>query len=536
MNTLYFGDNLEILRKYIPDESVDLVYLDPPFKSNATYNVLFREMNGTSSPAQIKAFDDTWHWDEQAARTYFELIGSSHTPPSVVELLSGFERFLGHNDMFSYLVMMAPRLWELRRALKQTGSLYLHCDPTASHYLKILLDSIFGAQNFRNEIVWKRTSAHSDPGRYGANIDILLFATKSNKWTWNQLYRSHDPEYIARFRIKEPDGRRWADDNLTAKGLSGGGYEYEYKGVRSLWRCPLETMERLDREGRLHFTKRGGIRLKRYLDDTPGVALQSLWDDIPPINSQAHERLGYPTQKPEALLERIIQVSSNKGESVLDPFCGCGTTIAAAQKLKRKWIGIDITYLAINLIKSRLKDTFGSVEFEVHGEPKDAGSAKALAEIDRFAFQLWALSLIGARPLRQPDLKGPDRGIDGVIFFIDESTKAPKKVIAQVKSGKVSSRDIRDLHGTMKREKAVIGAFITLEKPTREMTKEAASAGFYESEGWGKKYPTIQILSIRGLLNGSERLKMPPINITLKKAEKQEDFDPGQPGLGKVLE
>ena len=337
-NVLYYGDNLEILRKYIPDGSVDLIYLDPPFNSNATYNVLFKEPGGRSSEAQISAFEDTWQWTtEGSGRALQELASSAITPQATKEFVSVLPNFVGQRTaMRAYLTMMAVRLVELRRVLKDTGSLYLHCDPTASHYLKLLLDTIFGANNFRNEIVWKRTSAHNDPGRYGANIDTILFYTRSDTWTWNEIYRPHGEEYIARFRHQDPDGRLWSDDNLTAKGLSGGGYEYEYKGVKSLWRCPLETMQRLDAEGKLHFTRAGGIRLKRYLDENQGIILQALWDDIPPINSQARERLGYATQKPEALLERIIQASSNEGDIVLDPFCGCGTAIVAAQRLNRK--------------------------------------------------------------------------------------------------------------------------------------------------------------------------------------------------------
>ena len=301
--------------------------------------------------------------------------------------------FLGQNDMMAYLTMMAQRMVELHRVLKPTGSIYLHCDPTASHYLKLLMDAVFGIENFKNEIVWKRTSAHSDAKRYGRITDIIFFYTKSDQWTWNLQYQPYDEAYKARFRYTDPDGRVWTDDNLTAKGLAGGGYEYEYKGARSLWRVPLETMRRLDAEGRLHFTSRGGIRRKRYLDELEGRPVQALWDDIGPINSQAKERLGYPTQKPEALLERIISASSNEGDVVLDPFCGCGTAVAVAERLKRRWVGIDITHLAISLMKSRLHDTFGEQlsEYEVVGVPQDLESAEALAQQDRYQFEWWAL-------------------------------------------------------------------------------------------------------------------------------------------------
>jgi DNA modification methylase len=362
-NTLFYGDNLDVLRDHICDESIDLIYLDPPFNSNRNYNVLFKDESGSESEAQIIVFEDSWRWNQAAGQMYRELV--TRSPDHVAKMIAALREFLGENQMMAYLVMMAARLNELHRVLKATGSLYLHCDPTANHYLKIILDTVFGAANFRNEIVWQRTSAHNDPRRYGANIDILLYYTKGSTWTWNQQYISHSAEYLARFRQHDPDGRAWTDADITAKGLSGGGYEYEYKGIRSLWRCPIETMEKLDAEGRLHFTRAGGIRLKRYLDETSGIPLQASWDDIPPINSQAVERLGYPTQKPLALLERIINTSSNLGNIVLDPFCGSGTTLVAAQKLERKWIGIDITPISIAMQKSRLESIFPGIQFKI---------------------------------------------------------------------------------------------------------------------------------------------------------------------------
>ena len=304
---------------------------------------------------------------------------------------------------------------------------------------------------------------------------------------------------------------------MTAKGLSGGGYEYEYKGVKSLWRCPPETMERLDREGRLHFTSRGGIRIKRYLDDTKGVPLQALWDDIPPINSQSQERLGYPTQKPVALLERIIQASSNEGDVVLDPFCGCGTTIAAAQKLDRRWIGIDITQLAISLIRYRLGDSFGKdCRFEVIGEPTSLPDATALAEQDPYQFQWWTLGLVKARPADEK--KGADRGIDGRRYFHDEKGGKTKQIIFSVKAGHVTVSHIRDLVGVISREKAEIGAFLSLEPPTSPMRREAASAGFYKSP-WGK-HPRIQLLTIEDLLGGKSIDYPKDTDVTFKKAQR----------------
>jgi site-specific DNA-methyltransferase (adenine-specific) len=520
-NTLYYGDNLPILRS-MASESVDLIYLDPPFNSSRSYNVLFKDESGVSSDAQITAFDDTWHWGQSAEEAYRDLI--QQNPGTVDDMIAALRRIIGENQMLAYLVMMAARLVEMQRVLKPTGSLYLHCDPTASHYLKIIMDTVFGFQNYRNEIIWKRTTAHNDPRRWGNIHDILFFYTKTDEFVWNPIYTAHSDEYKARFRNTDSDGRLWADDNLTAKGLSGGGYTYEYKGITSLWRVPLKTMKRLDSEGKLHFTSKGGIRIKRYLDETLGVPIQDIINDIFPINSQAAERLGYPTQKPLALLERIVQASSNPGDVVLDPFCGCGTAIAAAEKLGRRWIGIDITYLSINLIENRMKRMFPSGQFVVEGKPQDLGSAKNLAERDRFQFQWWALSLVGAKPLGGTELggkgkKGSDKGIDGVINYIDTAKQELKRVLVQVKSGHVNSATVRDLRGVIQREEVEIGVLITLDPPTRDMTTEASIAGLYQSEFWGRSFPRLQILTIEQLLAGAS-VQMPPETGTFMAAQK----------------
>ena len=506
-NKLHFGDNLPIMREHIPDESVDLIYLDPPFNSNATYNVLFRERDSSASAAQIQAFDDTWHWSTEAEWAYQQVV--TQGPRKLADMLQAMRTFLGQNDMMAYLTMMAPRMVELHRVLKPTGSIYLHCDPTASHYLKLLLDAVFGPTKFRNEITWKRTTAHSDSARYGANTDIILFYSKGDEWTWNTQFRDYDDKYVARFRNKDPDGRAWSDYDLTAKGLSGGGYTYEYKGITSYWRVPIGTMEQLDAEGRLHFTKNGGIRRKRYLDEQMGRPAQALWDDIDPINSQATERLGYPTQKPEALLERIISASSNEGDVVLDPFCGCGTAIAVAERLNRKWIGIDVTHLAISLMRSRLRDSFGDdlSDYEVIGSPADAESARALSleggNTGRYQFEYWALGLVEARPGRDMK-KGADAGIDGYINFFDDNSGKAKTVIVQVKSGRVGSNIVRDLRGVMERENADMSLLITLEPPTKPMNDEATSAGFYTPEAYPDlQFPRVQIATIEDILNGN---------------------------------
>ncbi len=525
-NTLFYGDNLKILREYIPDESVDLIYLDPPFNSNRNYNVLFKDESGSESEAQITAFEDTWHWNQAAEETYNDLV--TQAPDHVSKMIASLRDFIGTNQMMAYLVMMAARLVELHRVLKPTGSLYLHCDPTASHYLKIILDTIFGPQNFRNEIIWQRTNAKGNAfTRFATNHDIILRYTRTDKAIWNPQYIAHDPEYVESFyRYVEPEtGRRYSLDNLANPNKDRPNLTYEFLGVTRVWRWTKERMQEAYDKGLIVQSHPGAVpRLKRYLDEQEGIPVGDIWIDIPPVQSQSKELLGYPTQKPLALLERIIQASSNPRDIVLDPFCGCGTAIAAAQKLGRKWIGIDITHLSIALQKYRLQDMFPDIQFKVVGEPEDVAAAKQLAQDDRYQFQWWALSLVRAKPLggqegSKTGKKGSDRGIDGVITFIDDAYAKPKRVLVQVKSGHVKSGDIRDLVGTVERENAAIGVFITLEPPSRDMITEAVSAGYYDSPGWHQKYPRIQIRTIAELLKGA-KIDMPAQFGTFKQAQK----------------
>jgi len=416
----------------MPTNSVDLVYLDPPFNSSRSYNVLLKDESGISSDAQITAFDDTWHWGPSAEQAYLDILQAN--PGVVDDLLAALRTIIGENQMLAYLVMMAARLVELQRVLKPTGSLYLHCDPTASHYLKIILDTIFGFQYFQNEIIWKRTSAHSDTKQgnvlhMGRIHDTILYYTKSIQATHNETYQPYDESYINSFyKYKDPDGRRYRLGDITGPGgAAKGNPQYEFLGIVRYWRYKKERMEELYKQGRIIQTKPGAVpQYKRYLDEMRGLPLQDIWDDIPPIGAQAAERLGYPTQKPITFLEHIIQASSNSGDIVLDPFCGCGTAIAAAEKLGRQWMGIDITYLSINLIENRMKAMFPGIQFEVVGKPKDVASARDLAQRDRYQFQWWALSLVGAKPIGGIELggigkKGSDKGIDGVINYIDSA-------------------------------------------------------------------------------------------------------------------
>lgn len=522
-NQLYYGDNLDVLRRHVKDESVDLVYLDPPFNSSANYNVLFAAKDGHQAAAQIQAFEDTWQWDQAAARMFATTVEGGG---SVADVLLAFERFLGTSDMLAYLSMMAPRLIELRRALTPTGSLYLHCDPTASHYLKLLLDAVFGPENFLSEIIWRRTGTHSSANRWGPVHDVILsYAAQHGKHTWNRLYVPLADDHKARhYRNVDVRGRRFAHGELTAPGIRHGRSGvvwrgFDVTGIGRHWMTTVEKLDALYDEGLIYLPPEGGWpRLVRYEDESKGRALGDVWEDIPPLNMKARERLGYPTQKPVALLERILAASSNPGDVVLDPFCGCGTTIEAAQKLDRNWIGIDITSLATTLIKVRLRDAFGdTARYQVIGEPTTTEDAAELAETDKYQFQWWALGLVDARPVDQK--KGADKGIDGRTYLrFGDSTC---QIIFSVKGGKLKATDLRDLRGVIDREKANIGVLLSFESPTKLMKAEAASAGFYKSP-WGD-HPRLQLLTVAELLAGAsvDAPKTAGVNQTYKQAPRQ---------------
>lgn len=508
-NILYYGDNLKILRD-ISDNTIDLVYLDPPFNSKATYNVLFKEPSGKSSEAQITAFEDTWHWGNESELTLLEINNSKLVSPKVKDLMKLLPSFLGRNDMMAYLTMMCIRLVELHRVLKNTGSIYLHCDTTASHYLKLVMDAIFDPLNFRNEIVWQRTRvAKRQSGYWGKNYDTILFYTNGKDAIFNEQFAPHPESYKdSHYNLIEPDtGRRYGLWDFTQ---SGDGLEKKFgdtilkppPGKHWIW-----SQERIDegmKEGRIVIREGIMPRVKRYLDVSQGEYIQSIWSDVFDINSMAKERLGYPTQKPESLLERIVSASSNEGDIVLDPFCGCGTAIIASQKLNRKWIGIDITHLAIGVMKLRL-NTITGIKYTVKGEPEDIEGARELARQNKYEFQWWAVSKIGGQPYADKK-KGADTGIDGYLYFTDYSTdkdKSKKAIISVKAGGQVHSSMIRDLGHVIDREKADFGIFLTLEKPTSPMVKESATKGFYSSQS-GHNYPRIQILTIEDIFQGKK--------------------------------
>lgn len=527
-NHLYFGDNLTVLRKYVKDETVDLVYLDPPFNSNRNYSVIFNKHGEVDAAAQIEAFEDTWHWTPETETQYTEFVTTA--PGAVADALTAFRTMLGENDAMSYLVNMAPRLVELHRVLKPTGSLYLHCDPTMSHYLKVLLDGIFDARNFRSEIIWQRYGAHSNSKGFGAIHDVILFYAKTQSAKFEKQYEAHNPEYVAqRYRHADPDGRLFREQTLVNPSvrpnlqypytaLNGETYPHPANG----WKYSPERMRELDEQGRLLYpTKQGGLlRLKNYLDEMNGMPVQDLWVDVGYIGSTSPERLGYPTQKPVALLERILRASSDPGDVVLDPFCGCGTTIDAAQKLGRRWIGIDITYISVDLIIKRLQHTYGNditKTFETTGIPRDYAAAQAMFTKDAFEFERWAVSLVSAQPNAK---QVGDKGIDGVGRFILGKGEVGK-VLVSVKGGKTLNPSmVRDLAGTVKTQGAELGILITLAPATKGVTDAINHGGVWRHPANGEEFPVLQHVTIKDLMQG-KRPKLPSMYKPYIEAKKQ---------------
>jgi DNA modification methylase len=531
MNALYYGDNLDVLRKHVADESVDLVYLDPPFNSNRSYNVLFKSRSGDEAQAQIEAFDDTWTWSQQSEATYMELVQGG-APIKVADALEAMRRLLGDNDVLAYLVMMAARLVELHGVLKPTGSLYLHCDPTASHYLKVVLDAIFSPVRFQNEIAWQRAGAKNDPKRYGRIHDVIFFYTKGQAFTWNDQFTPFNEASIQKnyTMVEAGSGRRYRHSDLTAA-KPGGDVDFEWQGVRPYkgrhWAYSRANLDAMFAEGRIEFRRTGMPVIKRYLDEQPGVPLQDVWTDIRLTSADA-ERLGYPTQKPVALLQRILQASSNPGDVVLDPFCGCGTTIDAAEKLGRRWIGIDITYLAIDLIDKRLRHTYGdsiATTYKVHGIPHDVDGARALFEANPFDFERWAVSIVDGQPNEK---QVGDKGVDGIVRFPLSRTETGR-IIVSVKGGKtVNPAMVRDLVGTVKTQRAQMGLLITMDAPSRGVRDALNRSGSYEHPLTGTRYPALQAITVAELLAG-KRPKTPTAILPYVKAKVRA---PEQPSLG----
>lgn len=470
-NFLFNGDNLEILRYRIASESVDLVYLDPPFNSNRDYSIIFKEQDEEGgSTAQIKAFGDTWRWGPVARDSYRDAIENG--PEKLADVMQAFKTFLGANHMMAYLAMMAPRLVEMHRVLKPTGSIFLHCDPTASHYLKLLMDAIFDPKNFRNEIAWHYSGWNKHlKSHFERRHDVVLFYARSKKQKFNGygLPWESKEQYLKVRKQKL---------HVTSKGR-----EYVMSDAG------------------------GGKRVRRYIEEAMsyGRPVDDVWD-IDKLNNSSKESMHYPTQKPIALLKRLIEAGSDEGDTVLDPFCGCGTAIDAAQLLKRRWVGIDITQVAIDVVRERLEKEYGPTIHDTYTlirDPVSIPDALALARLeDKYEFQWWVLDRLGAADTIRK--RGKDKGVDGRINFHDDEKGPSKKIVISVKGGKTGPAHVRDLRGVMERDKATIGVFVTIKNPTPDMELEAMAAGVYHSAEWGRDYDRLQIITVKDIIEGKQ--------------------------------
>ena len=548
MNRLFYGDNLDVLRRKIASASVDLCYIDPPFNSKRNYFQIYNNQ-GAEDRAQAQAFVDTWSWGDEADEGLAYILDIERLrgnadgvrwTEQTVELIRGLDKVLGRGSLLAYLVHMTLRIVEIHRVLKPTGSFYLHCDPTASHYLKLVLDAVFCGQggDFRNEIIWKRKAGRGETNneavRFGVSHDIILFYVKSRETTLKRQYRANSAAYLeSKFTHYDEDGRRFRLDNLTSPSYRPN-LIYEYKGYQPPakgWAVSRERMEAMDAEGRIHFPKAKDMRLqrKRFFDELEGETVDTLWDDIPPINSQAQERLGYPTQKPEALLERIIKASSNEGDVVLDAYCGCGTTVAVAQRLGRRWIGIDVTYQSIALILKRFEDTYKErwpeieAGIQLDGVPRDLASAMALAnrkdDKTRKEFEKWAVLTYSRNQARINEKKGADGGVDGVAYFLKDRNENGKAIF-QVKSRPGTRADLATLNSDRLREKADFGFLICTgppDAPTRAMRDEIQAAGKYRNPLLMREDDRLQVVLLPELFQG-KRLDLPMARADAVKA------------------
>ena len=534
---LFYGDCLTIVRDHIPRESVDLIYLDPPFNSQRQYNSIYKDETGRPLPDQVEAFCDMWEMDgerERVLRSMPMLLREAGVDDSAAEFWRLWLNSLRYAQpsLLAYLIYMVERMIYLKAALRPDGSIFLHCDPTASHYIKVMMDAIFGHRCFRGEIIWKRFSAHNDAKLLGAVHDTILYYSVSDSAVkFNRQFVEYDPAYVAkRHRHSDPDGRAWMDGDLTAKGLSGGGYEYEYEGISTTWRVPIERMIEFHKADRLYFTRTGGIRIKRYLDEMPGVPLNDIWTDVPPINSRARERMGYATQKPVKLLERIIEMSSNPDDVVLDPFCGCGTTLEAAHNLGRRWIGIDIAIHAVKRVSGiRLEDRAGLKEgpdFTIEGVPHSAEGAQDLWERDKYHFQKWAVEQVDGFVTSK---RTADGGIDGRLYFAEREGADLQSMIIEVKGGKnVGIGVLRALRGVLEDEAALMAGLIIMEPlgatKQRNFDRFMAEAG--DLDVLGVKYARMQMLTVDQILSGT-RFLTPSV---VGRREAQQSLPLGGPG------
>jgi site-specific DNA-methyltransferase (adenine-specific) len=559
---LHYGDNLDVLRQKVATASVDLVYLDPPFNSDRNYNLLQR-----ASQSQQDAFVDTWHWEDAAERAFAELTG--HAPPGVVvpdelgDMMKALKRFLWkeQRNTLAYLSMMAIRLVEMRRVLRSTGSLYLHCDPTASHYLKMILDGLFGIENFRNEIIWKRTGAHNSAEAFGPVHDVILFYARSSETRCHPSKLKHSAKYLEKFGKVDPvTGKNFQDVTLTGPGTRKGesgqpwrNYNPTEKGRH--WAIPksvydnyreivgedlhqyplLDRLEKVDNAGLVYWTRNGQPRYKQFLDDVEaeGASIQDIWTDISPVNSQANEATGLNTQKPLPLLARIIEASSSAGDLVLDPFCGCGTTIEACEGMGRKWIGIDIAIRQMDVIKDRLDAKFQPRVWKEYGEPSGVDEAAHLADTNPYDFQWWAVRKLGGQPPKGEKKKGGDGGIDGRMTLQDFTSSTNRSVIVSVKGGRTLTPEmVKSLDTTVRLERADYGFLVTMHPPTPGMRAVARECGTLPGSTMrdGKLAHRIRIITIPEILAGT--VQLPGVNITPRS---QSSPPPPEPRKGETL-
>lgn len=514
-NHLFYGDNLTIM-KHMPAACVDLIYLDPPFNSQRNYNLIYKKLTGQPVPEQEEAFCDAWEMDpekEAMARAMPGMLEEYGVNPDVAAFWKAWVDALRHTQprLLAYLIYMSYRLFEMRRVLKSTGSIYLHCDPNASHYIKVIMDGVFGHNNFRNEIIWKRSHAHNSAKRWGPIHDVVLFYTKSDKYTWNRMYQPYDESYVEqffKFEDKTGRGKFWPGD-ITGAGTRNGPSGEPWRGydVRAMgrhWAYSPEELERLDKEKRIYWppTKGAMPKLKRYLAEAKGIPAQDVVLDVSSLQrmSSAYvESLGYPTQKPLALLQRIIEASSNKGEVVFDPFAGCGTAVYAANMLGRKWIGCDIAILSVKLVRDVLEKKYGlreGTEYEIGGVPLSVEGAIDLFTRDPRQFQHWAVELAGGFSSTK---HSGDRGIDGRIHY--DTKLGLRNMVISVKGGKLTPAFIRELRGVLERESDTeMAGFICLQPPTPGMLREVSDAGMYTLDG--RDYRRLQIRTIEEMLAG----------------------------------
>ena len=560
-NQLYYGDNLDVLRRYIKDETVDLCYIDPPFNSKRNYNQIYNNI-GKEDKAQVQAFVDTWSWDDYANKGLAEIqsnYNGAFTRQSI-DLIEGLTKILGKGSLLAYLVSMTLRVVEIHRVLKPTGSFYLHCDPTASHYLKLVLDAVFCAKggDFINEISWKRTASHNRAKRWGPVHDVILYYSKSNQPTWNRVLQDLDDNYVQSFYKHTNDKGCYGSCDLTGPGTRTGDSGKPWRGIDPTlkgrhWELPpdrslpewfifpenyalMSIQERMDvlyTQGLISFPKKqdGVPRFKRYLLESSGVAIQDMIVDIKPIGAQAAERLGYPTQKPEALLERIIKAGSNEGDVVLDAYCGCGTTVAVAERLKRQWIGIDITYQSIAIILKRLEEQNSDslADIELNGVPRDFESAVALAhkkdDRTRKEFEKWMILTYSKNQAIINEKKGGDEGIDGIAYIPDRNEKGGienKRALFSVKSNaKLSPAVIRELYGTVERENAACGILLTL-YAAPNLVKESKKYGVYHNVLVNRDFPKIQVIGVEDIFAG-KFIELPNVVKVLKDAKQRAD-------------